>query len=556
MTREVALAPGKAAVTPLPVVPRARPRRPPLPGYALPVLRTLAVFGLWEVLARTVFSGRLILPPPDAIVREIFDDRHLYNGMIATTGGEALLGFVWGNLAAIVMALVFVQLPLVEKVAMRVAVAGYCLPGIAIAPILQIVLAGNSPKVALGALAVYFTTLVTFLAGLRSPDPLILDLVKVYGGGQLRQLRLVRLRSALPHLVRALQLAAPAALLGAIIGEFLGGTQGLGVTMMEAQADLQVVRTWGIMIVTGLVGGVGYVLIGLIGRPFTRWSTGGDLLTGVLASSSSRSGNGGSGQSRFSPREALNFLCFSLISLALILGLWDGALRLFNLDPYFAKTPVAVWDFLFSGPEASSNRSVLESALWTTLRDAGFGFVLGGVLACVIAGIVVLSPNLEREIMPWAITLRAIPLVALAPLLSLVFGRGVVAAMAVCAIVTFFPTLVLVTGGLRSAAPSSVDLVTALGGGRWVVMRKVRIPSALPALFASARIAAPSALLGAVVTEWTVTGNGLGYVMIIASETSAFAQLWAAVVVITAASLLLYGLIGFGAREVAYRTYQ
>jgi ABC-type nitrate/sulfonate/bicarbonate transport system permease component len=154
--------------------------------------------------------------------------------------------------------------------------------------------------------------------------------------------------------------------------------------------------------------------------------------------------------------------------------------------------------------------------------------------------------------MPWAITLRAIPLVAIAPLLGLVFGRGIAAAIAVCALVTFFPTLVLVVGGLRSAAQSSVDLVTALGGGRWTVMWKIRAPSALPAVFASARIAAPSALLGAVVTEWTVTGNGLGSVMIIASETSAFAQLWAAVVVITVASLLLYSLIGACARQVAY----
>jgi sulfonate transport system permease protein len=523
-----------------------------MPRHTLPVLRTAAIFGIWELLARTIFSGRLILPAPDVILRGLWNDRHLYVGAVGTTGNEALLGFVWGNLAAVVLAIVFVELPVIEKVVMRVAVASYCLPGIAIAPILQIVLNGESPKVVLAALAVFFTTLVTFLAGLRCPDPLILDLVKVYGGGSVRELRFVRLRSALPHLIRALQLAAPAAVLGAIIGEFLGGTQGLGITLMEAQADLNVVRSWGIMIVSGAIGAVGYVLIGLLGRPFTRWSTGGDLLTGILASSSSQGAVGGA---RTQIRDATSFVMFSILSGALLLALWDGTLRLFRLNPYFAKSPADVWDYLFSGSTAAQNRSALLSALWTTLRDAGFGFVLGGALACLVAGIVVLSRRLEREIMPWAITLRAIPLVAIAPLLSLAFGRGILAAMAVCALVTFFPTLVLVVGGLKSASSSSVDLVTALGGGQWMVMRKVRIPSAVPALFASARIAAPVALLGAVVAEWTVTGNGLGYVMIIGSETSAFAQLWAAVALTTAVSLLLYGLVGIAARQVAYRIY-
>jgi ABC-type nitrate/sulfonate/bicarbonate transport system permease component len=530
---------------------RLKPQRDfSMPRFVTPLLRTVVILGLWELFARTVFSGRLILPPPDAILRGLWADRHLYGGAITTTGEEALLGFAWGNLVAIVAAILFVQLPMVEKLAMRAAVASYCLPGIAIAPILQIVLSGNSPKVALAILSVFFTTLITFLAGLRSPDPQVLELVKVYGGGSFSQLRLVRLRSSLPHLVRSLQLAAPAAVLGAIIGEFLGGTQGLGVMLMEAQADLNVVRTWGIMVVCGAIGAIGYLLIGIAGRPFSRWSSGGDLMSGVLAASDSPSGGRSQG---LSGRHTVHTLAYFVISSALILGIWDGILRLLRLNPYFAKNPADVWDFLFVGPSAGPNRSVLLSALWTTLRDAGFGFVLGGGLACLIAAIVVLIPRLEREIMPWAITLRAIPLVAIAPLLSLVFGRGIVAAMAVCALVSFFPTLVLVVGGLRSAAPSSIDLVTALGGGKWTVMWKVRMPSALPSLFASARIAAPSALLGAIVTEWTVTGNGLGYVMIIASETSAFAQLWAACVVITVVSLLLYSLIGACARQVAYR---
>jgi ABC-type nitrate/sulfonate/bicarbonate transport system permease component len=86
-------------------------------------------------------------------------------------------------------------------------------------------------------------------------------------------------------------------------------------------------------------------------------------------------------------------------------------------------------------------------------------------------------------------------------------------------------------------------------------MRKVRIPSALPALFASLKIAAPAALTGALVTEWTVTGNGMGALVIVASNESLFSQIWASIVIVAAASILLYSLAGLGERLTATRGY-
>jgi ABC-type nitrate/sulfonate/bicarbonate transport system permease component len=86
-------------------------------------------------------------------------------------------------------------------------------------------------------------------------------------------------------------------------------------------------------------------------------------------------------------------------------------------------------------------------------------------------------------------------------------------------------------------------------------MRKVRIPSSLPSLFAAAKIAAPAALTGALVTEWTATGNGLGAVVIVASDESGFSQIWSAIVLVAVASLLLYSLAGIGERLCAARGY-
>ena len=148
-----------------------------------------------------------------------------------------------------------------------------------------------------------------------------------------------------------------------------------------------------------------------------------------------------------------------------------------------------------------------------------------------------------------------LPLAAVAPLIGAVFGRGVIAAIIVCAMISFFPTFVLMVGGLNSATPGSIALIRSYGGGRWKTMRKVRIPSSLPALFAALKIAAPAALTGALVTEWTVTGNGMGALVIVASNESLFGQIWASIVIIAVVSILLFSLAGLGERLSASHGY-
>ncbi len=140
---------------------------------------------LWEVLARTLFSGRFLIPPPETVFWGIWQDRGIYQYSVPTTVHEAALGFLWGNLAAILVALLFLLVPITERIGMGMAIVSYCLPVVAIAPILQILLTGESPKIGLAAISVFFTTLIIVLTGLRSADPVSLELIKVYGGGSL-----------------------------------------------------------------------------------------------------------------------------------------------------------------------------------------------------------------------------------------------------------------------------------------------------------------------------------------------------------------------------------
>ena len=240
-------------------------------GGAIGIVGLLVI---WQLLAATIWNEpNPSVPSPTAILGQMSDDGlDFYWRNLRVTASAAFWGWLWGNLLAIVMALVFVQIPIIEKALLKVAVAVYCLPIIAIGPILQIRYEGSTPKIILAALSVYFTTLIGAIVGLRSADKTSLDVVRAYGGGSVTQLRRVRLRASLPSLFAALRIAAPAAVLGALIGEYLGADSGLGVAMINSQQALEIERTWAIALVATALAGVAYGITALVGRLCTPWA--------------------------------------------------------------------------------------------------------------------------------------------------------------------------------------------------------------------------------------------------------------------------------------------
>jgi ABC-type nitrate/sulfonate/bicarbonate transport system permease component len=258
-----------------------------LPSWATGIFGVAIVIALWWVCAVTLFAGVgpasvSAIPTPWAVVQQLFEDGFTYYWRhIQVTVTEAGFGFLWGNGLALVLAAVVLVFPRIEKVALQIAVITYCLPIVAIGPIARLLI-GNPDSgepagtaVFLAALAVFFTTVVGSLLGLKAADKASLDVVSVYGGGKLMQLRKVRIIAAIPAVLTALKIAAPAALLGAIIAEYLGGVErGLGIAMLTAGSSAQVERVWGLAIVSGLIAGLGYALFGLISRFVTPWSSG------------------------------------------------------------------------------------------------------------------------------------------------------------------------------------------------------------------------------------------------------------------------------------------
>jgi len=252
----------------LPISVRARDASLRIAPVAIPVA---LLFGLWQLTADVLVSQMNLLPAPTAVARQLWVDRSLYPGAVEATARNAALGYLWGTLIAIVLAVLFVQIPLVEGVLTNVAVFAYSMPIIALGPILQIVLGENSSKVAIAALLVFFPTLIAALIGLRSADASSLDIVSAYGGGSIARLLRVRVWAALPSLLAGLRIAAPTAVLGAIIGEYFGAEQGLGVAMVNAQATLDANRTWGIAVVATALSGAAYACVYLAGRLLVPW---------------------------------------------------------------------------------------------------------------------------------------------------------------------------------------------------------------------------------------------------------------------------------------------
>lgn len=500
--------------------------------------RGLGLVGLllvWHLVAVTVLSASHLVPTPGDVARQLTDDRASYVPNVTTTLREAAIGYVWGNLIAIALALLFELAPIVEQPLLRLAIACFNIPLVAIAPILVVVLPGDGPKAALAALTVFFTTLVASIVGLRSADVTSLEVVRAYGGGAPAALWKVKVWAALPSLFAGLRIAAPAALLGALIGEYLGANHGLGAAMIQAQSSFQVARTWSLALVVAALAGAFYLAASLLARQLIPWIGQNELGLVLLAPEA------GAGSRWQRVGRALGLL---LLSVAVIVGAWFALIHGFHLNPFFAKDPIDVFKFLFTVSGAADHRRSLLDALRQTLSDAAAGYVVGTLAATAAAIVVVLSATVERTVMPMAITLRSVPLVALTPLITLLFGRGLLGVTVVVSIVTFFPTLVNVAIGLRSAPIQACDLVRAAGGDRLMIMRKVRLLYALPAFFASLRIAAPAAIGGATLAEWLATGQGLGNRLVISYSASDFNTLWSGAVLLVAISVALYSGVG------------
>lgn len=489
------------------------------------------LLALWEVLGQFQLVASGTLPPPSAILLRFWADRGDYPLHVLATLQSSFLGFLIGNAIAILAGTIFALSPRILRMFRGVNIAIFALPPIVISPILVLTLSGMTPRVVLAALGCYFATMTATVMGLTQADARSIDLVRAYGGTDWSELRFVRLRGALPVILGGFRIAAPAAVLGAILAEFGGGGRyGLGAFLLGSLGRADPPRLWGIGLTATLISGLAYALFSIIGRAMTGASLAVTVPTGVP-------------ETPFKPSSDVERVVLAVVATALPLVLWWLLLRSLNVPDMIAKTPISLFKYFFLSPNAATTQQMLRDALAQTLPLTVAGLFAGLVFASALALWAEVFPAIFRAFMPVALVTQSMPLVALTPLLVLMLGRGPALTLWITISVTFFPAFVTIAQGITMVPKAALDVPRAYGASKLQELWLVAIPAALPYVFAAMRLAAPRALLGVMIAEWLATGTGLGNLLNHARGYLDYGMIWTVAVASVLIAIIFYQIV-------------
>jgi NitT/TauT family transport system permease protein len=220
-----------------------------------------------------------------------------------------------------------------------------------------------------------------------------------------------------------------------------------------------------------------------------------------------------------------------------VLVIWQTIDILFAVPNYILPSPVEIV------AEIQERLPHLLRELGWTMVEAVGGFVLGSGVAFLTAAVFVHVRVVERSLYPWAVVLQTVPIVAMAPLLTIWFGFGLSPKIVIAAIICFFPMLVNSTRGLRAISPQALELMRILSASRRDIFFRLRLPSSLPYVFSGLKVASTLAVIGAIVAEFTGADRGIGYLVVAASYRIDTRLMFAGITLSSAAGILFFNLI-------------
>ncbi|MCS7051384.1 MAG: ABC transporter permease [Thermomicrobium sp.] len=240
----------------------------------LPTLLLLLGIGVWELLARLLAVPLWVLPPPSRILAALVRDHALLRHHLAVTLEEVAVGLVLSTMLAVVLAVAIVSSRVVERSLYPLIVASQAIPIVALAPLLLIWFGyGLAPKVIVVVLICFFPIAVNLVDGLRGVDPELVDLVRSLGGSRWQTLWIVRVPAALPAFFSGLRVAAAVSVIGALIGEWVGSSAGLGYLMIRAASQFHTDRVFAAVLLSALVSIALFWSAGLLERAALPWRT-------------------------------------------------------------------------------------------------------------------------------------------------------------------------------------------------------------------------------------------------------------------------------------------
>ena len=219
---------------------------------------------------------------------------------------------------------------------------------------------------------------------------------------------------------------------------------------------------------------------------------------------------------------------------------WELLCRYARISPALLPPPSAVWQVLAGNPQI-----LMQQAIPTTIEIVVSFAIASGVGVLLAIGIT-FSAAIREAIYPNIVMFQVIPKIALAPLFIVWLGVGSGSCITVGVFIAFFPIVVSTATGLVSAKPDVLQLCRSLTASEWQMFRLARFPYAMPYIFAGMKVGVTMAMIGVIVGEFITAQAGLGYIIMFASSAGETATVLAAIVVLCAIGLVLYGLVGSG----------
>jgi ABC-type nitrate/sulfonate/bicarbonate transport system permease component len=448
------------------------------------------------------------------------------NRAVTATTRRAAQGYIVGVVVAALCATLLLWIPRMQVGAHRFAVIVNAFPVIALGPVLESTKLRPATSAIFAGLAVYFTTLVTVADGFRATAATSHDVFSSYGSSRWNRFTRLQLPTALPAFATALKIGAPAAMLGAILGEWYGADRGLGILMISGMQNFRIPLLWAAALLAIAVSAVSFFVLGMAERAASRRFA--PTVERSVETGARRDAWGALDRRRGIPVGTLG-------SIALILA-WGAWISLGRVPQIVAPSPAGVASHLLHHPG-----SYVGAAVHTVTSAVG-GLFIGLALGVILAVAVSMSSTLRGLLAPLSLMIPSIPVVVIIPVVARLLGYNDRTVVATAVLMAFFPVFVLVTAGLRARPPGSEEVFATYGASRWRRLWYLALPSTLPNLIIAVRISAATCFLGALAAEWLVGGSGLGHLFSqgrVKLETQAG---WGAIIVAIALSVVAYRL--------------
>jgi NitT/TauT family transport system permease protein len=225
----------------------------------------------------------------------------------------------------------------------------------------------------------------------------------------------------------------------------------------------------------------------------------------------------------------------AIVVFALGIAAWQISIEAFHIQRFLLPKPWAILSAFWT------QRSTLWSAGWVTLKEALGGFAIGSAIGMFVAAVLSRFRRLGDALMPIAIAANAIPIIAFSPIFNAWFDPlSIKPRMATAAVLCFFPVMVNTLRGLTSIRPAQLDLMRSYAAGEFQIFRRVRVPTALPFVFAALKVATVLAMIGAIVSDYFGTFGSLGITIKNSVSLFDFETAWAAILTASILGVAMY----------------